>query len=292
MFSNQAAIFDRLIDEGMTPTQVGILKSIFCNAESTLEHKGVVAFQSTVTGVDFQAAKWAKCVQNWDYETDPPSKGGGVAYVYAQQCDNPKGINVGGQRLKIYLPVTSGQDPNVVSGDVVMFFTADDGSHLAPGYGDNRIGSIIMNTQGDYGIKGYGLCNGTDNASGSSRGAGSGANLAGSFPRCWSSPSDNKGTGGSATGSLTIEGRITGSGIGNHSHELNESTIATGDGSSGTISVVTGSNTADEGIDLGTITVTFTGASGSGSPTASTIPPYTYVAFLERLDNSRSGLGD
>jgi len=289
VFSNQAAIFDRLIDEGMTPTQVGILKSIFCNAESTLEHKGVVGFQSTVTGVDFQAAKWARCVQNWDYDTNPPSKGGGVAYVYAQKCDNPNGINAGGERKKIYLPVTSGQDPNVVSGDIIMFFTADDGSALAPGYGDNRIGSIIMNTQGDYGIKGYGLCNGTANASGSSRGSGSGANLAGSFPRCWSSPSDNKTTGGSAASNLTIEGTFTANDIGNHSHTLNETTIGTG--SESTVDVITSTPTGDSGVDLGTISVTFTGASGSGSPTAATIPPYTYVAFLERLDNSRSGLG-
>ena len=291
MFSKQAILFDKLAATGMKPDQVDILKKIFCNPKATLKHEGHVEFTTRISGADIRTSRWAKCTYNWQYDGSAPSKGGGLAYIYAEECNGPNGAGITGSQLKIYLPVPGGQDPNVESGDVIAFSRAEDGTYFALGYGDNRIGSIIMGTQADSGTKGYALCNGTANGSGGQRGKGSGANLSDKFPRCWTSSSTSGNTGGSAASNLTIEGTFTANGIGNHSHELNESSIAAGDGSSGTISVVTGSNTADEGIDLGTVSVTFTGAGGSGTPSAATIPPYTYVSFLERVDNSRNILG-
>ena len=141
-----------------------------------------------------------------------------------------------------------------------------------------------MGTQADSGTKGYALCDGTANGSGGQRGKGSGANLSDKFPRCWTSSANSGNTGGSAASNLTIEGTFTANGIGNHSHTLQETTIGTG--SESTVDVVTSTPTGDSGVDLGTVSVTFTGAGGSGTPSAATIPPYTYVSFLERVDLS------
>lgn len=313
MFAKQSGLFDLLKYEGscFTPKAIKILKSIFCNPKANLEHDGVITLTAAITSPDIRSARWAKAIYNWDYSSEPPSKGGGMAYIYAQECSGPNGSGAGGDLLKIYLPVGGSQDPNIEANETIMFFRADDNTLLAPGYGDNRIGSIIMGSQADKGIRGYAMCDGSENAVGADKGNGTGINLSTKFPRCWSSASDSGTTGGSSSSSLTIEGTvsiagtISGTGIGNHSHELSTSTIGEGDGSSGTVGVVTGSNTADEGIDLGTISVaftggggsgspsvSFTGSGGSGSPSAASIPPFTYVSFLERVDNSRSGIGD
>ena len=118
---------------------------------------------------------------------------------------------------------------------------------------------------------------------------GSGIDSRDKFLRQWSSSSDSGNTGGAASSNLTIEGTFTANDIGNHSHTLQESTIGTG--SESTVTVITSTPTGDSGVDLGTISVSFTGASGSGSPSAATIPPYAYVAVYERLDNSLNKVG-
>lgn len=289
MFSKQSNMFDRLISLGMPAMQVKVLKDILCNPDAPLEHTGEIKLHKSIESTDMRAARWAKCKYNWEYDSKIPSEGGAVAYIQANECNGPNGTAVSGDLLKIYLPCSSNQDPNLESGDIILFFKSPDGTYIAPGYGDNRVGSIIMGSQGDTYSKGYALCNGTANATQGKRGQGSGVNLASSFPRCWASASDAGNTGGSATGALILEGTVSGSDIGNHNHTLNESTIGTG--SESTVDVVTSTPTGDSGIDLSNVSVTFTGASGSGSPSASTIPPFTYVSFLERLNNSRNVLG-
>tara|TARA_R100000458_G_scaffold50016_1_gene49973 strand:- start:607 stop:1542 length:936 start_codon:yes stop_codon:yes gene_type:complete len=310
MFSKQAAMFDKLLAVGMPLKQVDVLKSILCNSSAELVHHGNLNITSQITTTDLRPSRWAVCTHNWEYDGDPPSKGGGIGYVYAQECDNAQGTGASGGHKKIYLPVSSGLDPNLEAGDVIAYSRTDSGEYVGLGYGDNRIGSIIMGTQGQEVFPGYALCDGTKNAVSASKGSGSAINLATRFPRCWSSASDSGTTGGggsstiSIAGTLSIAGTISATGIGNHSHELSTSSIAEGDGSMGTVGVVTGSNTADEGIDLGTISVaftggggsgspsvTFTGGGGSGSPTVDAIPPFAYVAFMERLDNSRNITG-
>ena len=288
MFSKHAVQFDRLVHEGMTVRQVEVLKSILTNPDVDLEHNGTVVVTGGIEGANIRSGRWAVCKNNWQYDSNPPSQNGGTAYVYAEECSDVQGANVTGDLIKIFLPVSPCQDPNVESGDVLMFFCTADGTYVAPGYGDARIGTLIHSTQIENSVRGWGLMDGTNNTGAS---GGSGIDSRDKFLRQWNSSSDSGSTGGSATSNLTIEGTFTANGIGNHSHELNESSIAAGDGSSGTISVVTGSNTADEGIDLGTVSVTFTGASGSGSPSAATIPPYAYVAVYERLDNSLNKVG-
>ena len=273
MFSKQSNMFNRLIALGMDPMQVKVLKDILCNPDANLEHTGEIKLHKSVESTDMRSARWAKCKYNWEYDSKIPSKGGPIAFVYANECTGPTGAGVSGDLIKIYLPCGANQDPNLESGDIISYFKSPDGTYIAPGYGDNRVGSIIMGSQGDTYSKGYALCNGTANATQGGRGQGSGVNLASSFPRCWSSATDSGTTGGSATGSLTLEGTISGT------------------GSEGTATVISGTPTGDSGIDLTSVSVTFTGAGGSGSPSASTIPPFTYVSFLERLNNSRNVLG-
>jgi hypothetical protein len=287
MFAKQSGLFDLLKYEGtcFTPKAIKILKSIFCNPKANLEHDGVITLNAAISSPDIRAARWAKSIYNWDYASEPPSKGGGMSYIYAQECTGPNGSGAGGDLLKIYLPVGGSQDPNVEANETIMFFRADDNTLLAPGYGDNRIGSIIMGSQGDKGVKGYAMCDGSENAAGANKGNGTGINLSTKFPRCWSSAADSGSTGGSAASSLTIEGSVSiggtvsiggslsiagtvsGSDIGNHSHTLNETTIGTG--SESTQTVIDGTPTGDSGIDFSEVAVAFTGAGGSGSPSVS-----------------------
>jgi len=288
MFSKHALQFDRLITEGMTVGQVNVLKSILTNPDIELEHNGVIKLTGSIEGPTVKASKWAVCNTNWEYVSSPPSQGGGMAFVYAHECDDSSGRNKVGDLRKIFLPVSPSQDPNLEEGDVISFITVEDGTDMAPGYGDSRIGTLQNNTRIEEKTKGWGLLNGINNSIAK---GGSGIDASDKFLRQWSSSSDAGTSGGAASSNLTIEGTFTANGIGNHSHELNESSIAQGDGSSGTISVVTGSNTADEGIDLGTVSISFTGASGSGSPSAATIPPFVYVATYERLNNSKNKVG-
>ena len=286
MYSKHAVQFDRLIEEGMPISQVHVLKSILTNPDVDLEHNGTVKITGTLEGTHIRAAKWAKCETNWEYDSIPPSQGGGTAYVYAKDCDGPSGANVTGDLKKIFLPVAPSQDPNVVAGDVITYSPADGDYYIASGYGDFMIGTVINSTRIENALSGWGLVNGTDNTVAK---GGSGIDGRDKFLRQWNSSSDAGNSGGSASSNLTIEGTITANGIGNHSHTLNESTIGTG--SEGTVTVITGTPTGDSGVDLGTISVSFTGASGSGSPSAATVPPYVYVATYERLDNSRNKVG-
>jgi hypothetical protein len=308
MFSKQAAMFDKLLAVGMPLKQVDVLKSILCNSSAELVHHGNLNITSQITTTDLRPSRWAVCTHNWEYDGDPPSKGGGIGYVYAQECDNAQGTGVSGGHKKIYLPVSSGLDPNLEAGDVIAYSRTDSGEYVGLGYGDNRIGSIIMGTQGQEVFPGYALCDGTKNAVSASKGSGSAINLATRFPRCWSSASDSGTTGGgssstiSIAGTLSIAGTVSASDIGNHSHTLQESTIGTG--SESTVTVITSTPTGDSGIDLSNVAVAFTGgggsgspsvsftaSDGSGSPTVEAIPPFAYVAFMERLDNSRNITG-
>ena len=285
MFSKHAVQFDRLVHEGMPIRQVEILKSILTNPDSDLEHHGNIVVTKAIASPDLKSARWAIANTNWQYDDDPPSQGGPIAYVHADECEDPVGKRKTGHVKKIYLPVSPSQDPNVEEGDVIMFFASNDGSYTAVGYGDARIGSLLHSTQTERAIKGWALMDGTNN---SKEKGGSGIDGKDRFLRQWNASSSSGTTGGATSSSLTIEGTVSATDIGNHSHTLSQSTIGTG--SESTVDVVTGTPTGDSGIDLSNVSVTFTGAGGSGSPSASSVPPYVYVAVYERLNNSNNRL--
>ena len=293
MYAKQSAHFDRLLEAGFSEYAVQIFRDIFANPQVELHHEGIVNITGDVVGPKIQSGRWGVAQHNWDYNPDSstyPSAGGKMGYVVCKQADDMNGTGTTGRSdISVYLPTAPGQDPNIIAGDVILFFETPGGTLIAPGYGDLRIGTVRADITGESESKGWKAMNSTENGKAN---GGSGIDLRDKFLRQWSSSSDSGTSCGSSSASLTIEGTITANGIGNHSHELSESSIATGDGSSGTVSVVTGSNTADEGVDLGTISVSFTGSGGSGSPSVSGVtPPFVYAAFFERVNNSRTGLG-
>ena len=330
MYSMHGVQFDRLIELGMSPDVVHILRSIFTNPDVELTHNGKITLRGPIVGSDLRPYRWAKATYNWEHSGTSPSLGGGRGWVMARECEDLNGNHIQGDLVKIYLPTNPGQDPNVITGDVIGFSRSKDGTYVASGYGDDRVGSIRMGVQGDKGVRGWGVMDGTKN---SKVNGGSGLNAGDKFMRMWTSTSDVGNTGGAASNSTTVavtDHNISdiASGIGTHSgsdvagtlsdhpasglshkHEVSDTTIGTG--TTSTVGVLTGDSVGGTfytklanagGSDLahsgsgslshsgsGTISHTVTVNGGSGVPT---IPPYMYVAYLERLDNSRTRLGD
>ena len=330
MYSRHAIQFDRLLDAGMLPEQVSVLRDIFSNANMGLEHSGTVTFRGSVVAPAIQSCRWAVAQHNWDYNEDSntyPSNNGGMSLVLCREADDFKGNGTTGRSdIQIYLPVGPGEDPNVVAGDVIMFFEAKDGSKIAPGYGDHRIGSVRMGVQGDNGTEGWSIMDGTAN---SKDNGGTGLNVADKFMRCWASSSDSGNTGGAASAAVSVTvgdhnisdiaggiGAHAGSDVAgtisdhpasglSHKHEVTSTTIGTG--SMTGVGVLTGDSVsgnfytklanagASDLAHAGTGSLSHSG-SGTISHTVSggsvaTVPPYMYVAMMERLNNSRTGLG-
>jgi len=346
VFGLHGAQFERLAEAGMDSEQVYILRQILTNPDLELTHSGIVTLNGEVKGGKIQAGKWAKCIRNWVFVKTLPSLGGSHGYILARECADGSGNTITGGTVKIFLPVAPSQDPNVEKDDIIMYFQMPDGSYMAPGYGDNRVGTVMMGVQGDKKVKGWGVMNGTNNAKAI---GGSGIDAAGKFLRQWTTQSQNKTTGGSATGALDLAVTIASGGSGTsgssgahthstdsqgahthtaaatvisdaapHVHELDNSTQVVSDisGAGTPVNVVT--NNLTDGV-VGSITHsshthsidsqgahTHTAASGGahthttpahshsasiaagggGSATAATIPPFLYVAMLERLNNS------
>jgi len=330
MFSNQAGQFDRLIGAGMTEEQVFILRDILANPKQVLDHSGVINLKAGITAPSIQAGRWAVAQNNWDYNPDKkhftftyPSDGGGMAVVTCKEANDYKGSGTtGNDDITIYLPVGPNEDPNIEQGDVILFFDMPDGVFVAPGYGDFRVGTIRQDINGDKGTKGWGVMNGTEN---SKIKGGSALDLAtnGVFLRQWPAVANNKTTGGAATDSVTVGAHSGGSvdssiTISNHSsgttgstvisdaadhvHGLDNSTQVSQGGGGTSINVVTNNQTdlplANISHSAHTHTIPALSHTISGSSSLShsavsvdTVPPFIYVANLERLNNSRTGLG-
>ena len=328
MYSRHAAQFDRLLDACMPPEQVAILRDIFTNPKATLEHKGAVVLSGSLVAPSVQAARWAVAQHNWDYNPDSnyaftyPSNGGGMAIVVCKEADDYKGNGTTGKNdIIIYLPVTPGDDPNVVKGDVIGFFEMSDGVYMSPGRGDDQIGTIRHDLNGrSFSPGGWGVMDGSDN---SKPNGGTALDIATNkrFLRQWASVGNNKGTGGAETDSITVAAHagsavdssvaIATHGAGNtgnttisdasvHTHPLTATTIATGTSSS--VTVATADNTGNPISDIThsahnhttpalSHTITGSSALSHAAVDVDILPPFMYVAFLERLNNSRTGLG-
>jgi hypothetical protein len=329
MFSNQAGQFDRLIGAGMTEEQVFILRDILANPKQTLDHSGVINLKGGITAPSIQAGRWGVAQHNWDYNRDDkvraaPSRGGSMALVVCKEADGYRGNGTTGKsEVTIYLPAGVAEDPNVEKGDVILFFDMPDGILVAPGYGDFRIGTIRQDVNGDKGVKGWGVMDGTNNAKIK---GGSALDLAtnGVFLRQWPARGNNKTTGGAATDSVTVGSHSGGSvdsavaisthgagtsgatvlpDVADHVHSLdNSSTIAAGSGTPQNAVAVTSTGFSTTTITHGgsghthttpalSHTVTGSSALSHGAVSVDTVPPFIYVGNLERLNNSRTGLG-
>jgi len=325
MFSRHAAQFDRLLDACMPPEQVAILRDIFTNPQATLEHKGAVVLTGSLVAPSVQAARWAVAQHNWDYGSGgvSPSQGGGMSTVLCKEATDFGGNGTTGNTdITIYLPVTPGDDPNVVAGSVIAFFEMNDGTFMAPGYGDDQIGTVRHDINGNaVSPKGWGVMDGSDNSKAK---GGSALDIATNkrFLRQWTSIGNNKGTGGAETDSVTVAahagsavdsavtvathsagntGNTTISESINHFHTMDNST-AIQEGSGTTYNVVISNLTGNPVSELAhsahnhttpalSHSVSGSGALSHAAVDVDTVPPFMYVAFLERLNNSRTGLG-
>lgn len=286
MYSKHASQFDRLIVAGMSPEQVRVFRDIFCNPQIELHHEGSVNLTGYVTTAQSQSGRWAVAQSNWDFNPDSttyPSNGGLMATVMCKEANDYLGNGTAGRSdMLVYLPVGIGEDPNIVSGDVILFFETLDGLKVATGYGDFRIGAIRIDANADKGTSGWAVMNGTEN---SVANGGSGVDLRGKFLRQWNTTTESGNTGGGETGALDLEVVVADTGH-DHTHGLTSGSIQVGSGV--TVSVVQASDTgANDPAPNYNVTVQKVG--GSGAASAVTIPPYRYVAMLERLNNSKYG---
>ena len=319
MFSDHIGQLDRLIDLGMCPEQVHVLKELLGNPDRELSHRGAVQFTGKVAVPSGESARWAVAQNNWDYAGSLPSAGGKMGYVMCRECDNSFGSNtVGKDLIKAYLPAPPGMDPNVVKGHVIAFFGAPGSEFVSPGYGDQRVGGVVLDVDGTRRKKGWAVMDGTLN--GKVYG-GTGVDLRDRFPRQWSTSSQNQTTGGAATDSFTVGSHSGGSldsavaisthGSGtsgatsghfpDHTHEVdNTATVAAGSGTPQAVASLnhTGNlvstptpNTHTHTTPALSHTVTGSSALSHGAVSVDTVPPFMYFAYLERLNNSRTYLG-
>ena len=323
MYSRHAAQFDRLLDACMPADQVAILRDIFTNPKATLEHNGAITLKGSLVAPSIQSSRWAVAQHNWDYSGGgSPSQGGGMASVLCRESTDFKGNGTTGNTdITIYLPVTPGDDPNVVVGSVIAFFEMNDGTFMAPGYGDDQIGTVRYDINGNaVSPKGWGVMDGSDNSKAK---GGSALDIATNerFLRQWASVGDNTSTGGAETDSVTVGSHSGGSvdsavAISNHgsgtsgatsgdfpqhTHEVdNTATVAAGSGTPQAVASLnhTGNMVSTPTPNAHTHTTpalshTITGSSAlsHGAVSVDTVPPFIYVACLERLNNSRTGLG-
>jgi len=286
VYSKHASQFDRLIVAGMSPEQVRVFRDIFCNPQIELHHEGSVNLTGYVTTAQSQSGRWAVAQSNWDFNPDSttyPSNGGLMATVMCKEANDYLGNGTAGRSdMLVYLPVGIGEDPNIVSGDVILFFETLDGLKVATGYGDFRIGAIRIDANADKGTSGWAVMNGTEN---SVANGGSGVDLRGKFLRQWNTTTESGNTGGGETGALDLEVVVADTGH-DHTHGLTSGSIQVGSGV--TVSVVQASDTGTND-PAPNYNVTVQKVGGSGAASAVSIPPYRYVAMLERLNNSKYG---
>tara|TARA_R110002020_G_scaffold413514_1_gene623139 strand:+ start:4394 stop:5287 length:894 start_codon:yes stop_codon:yes gene_type:complete len=288
VYSKHASQFDRLIVAGMSPEQVRVFRDIFCNPQIELHHEGSVNLTGYVTTAQSQSGRWAVAQSNWEYNPDSttyPSNGGLMATVMCKEANDYLGNGTSGRsNMIVYLPVGTGEDPNIASGDVVLFFETLDGLKVAPGYGDFRIGAIRIDANADKGTSGWAVMNGTEN---SVANGGSGVDLRGKFLRQWNTTTESGNTGGGETGALDLEVVVTDTGNAHH-HGYSTSSVPPSDGSGTSVTVVSGSTTEPASPALQYEAVVQK-VDGGGAASAVSVPPYRYVAMLERLNNSKYG---
>jgi hypothetical protein len=321
MFSRQAGQLDRLVDLGMAPEVVNVFREMLCNPNQELIHDGIVRFAGSVVSPSGSSVRWAIARHNWDYHPKsslPPSRGGLMGVVVCQECEDHRGSSPSGDNLTVYLPVPPNHDPNVAKNDIIAFMVASDGTFVAPGYEDSRIGAAALDVDGTNRRKGWAVMDGTLN--GKIYG-GSAIDLRNRFPRQWNTSSQNKTTGGAATDSVTVgshagsavdsaitvsdhsagnTGNTTISDASVHTHPLSATTFGSGTGI--TVTVATADNTGNPISDIThsahnhttpalSHTISGSSALSHAAVTVDTVPPFTYLAYMERVNNSRRFLG-
>ena len=205
---------------------------------------------------------------------------------------------------------------------MISFFEAKDGVFVSPGFGDSRIGTIRQDLNGDTGPKGWGVMNGASN---SKENGGTGLDIAttSKFLRQWPAVGNNLGTGGATTDSVTVASHagsavdsavtVATHGAGNtgnttideavpHLHILDNTSVVTSAASGTPMNFVSGDISGLPQDDLAhsahnhttpalSHSVTGSSALSHSAVSVDTVPPFTYLAYMERVNNSRRFLG-
>ena len=299
MFTLQADEFEQLVNKGMTPLLVDGMRNLFANCNKHYRHYGLVELYGEVKAPKLHRGEWAVANKNWQYASSPPSQGGGMAWVNVRRVTTRSGSAwVTDETFDVFLPVPHGMDPNLVEGDVFPIKYTNSGEYICEMSADLAIGSIRLSIINQSQI-GWGAMNGTDNADDL---GGTALDLSDNFLR--GDEAQAQTTGGAASDTITpatIAGAIanhaggtTGSTTiathGTHDHGLQTNTIQEGTGVNRTVVDTTPTDASSSldhaGHDHSIPSLSHSGT--GGNITVDTVPPYIYVAYLERLNNSRN----
>lgn len=336
MFTLQApGLLAELVDSGMSDNQANVLYNKLGNCSQLLEHRGPVNLFGTVTAPALLTGCWGVAQHNWEYSSTLPSAGGGLAWVWCKLASDSTGLTItGASEVKVYLPVPKSKDPNVVKDQVIHIHqVADAGNQIfiSHGMSDSRVGTVVHDSSSTA-PTGWALMDGSANSVPS---GGTGYNASDRFLRMYDTSGNLGTTGGSETDTIgahsaaDVAARIadhaaaatTSSGghdhtgdtgntaeatHGTHDHDVGQTTIQEGTGTSRTVNNTTPTDPSTELSHAGhTHTISSDGAHTHNTPVLShaagtgtlshdsvdTVPPYLMVAIIERLNNSRNITG-
>ena len=143
MFSRQIGAFAQMYSiPGVPKPFVDALIRIFTNCSQTLEHRGDVIINGdkitnlvTTTSATAEVL-WAVATANWT------NNAGNASYVDCDKASDRDGTLTSGT-VRVYLPRSSGSDPNVRTGDVIGYLADAAGDAIvATDVNDDPIGTI------------------------------------------------------------------------------------------------------------------------------------------------------
>lgn len=143
MFSRQIGAFAQMYGiQGVPKPFVDALIRVFTNCSQTLEHRGdVIINGDTITNITTTATAemlWAVATGNWTNNT------GNDSYVDCDKASDRAGTLTSGS-VRVYLPRSSGSDPNVRTGDVIGYLLDAAGDAIvATDVNDDPIGTIKL----------------------------------------------------------------------------------------------------------------------------------------------------
>lgn len=145
MFSRQIGAFAQMYSiPGVPKPFVDALIRIFTNCSQTLEHRGDVIINGdkitnlvTTTSATAEVL-WAVATANWT------NNAGNASYVDCDKASDRDGTLTSGT-VRVYLPRSSGSDPNVRTGDVIGYLADAAGDAIvATDVNDDPIGTIKL----------------------------------------------------------------------------------------------------------------------------------------------------
>lgn len=136
-------------------------------------HEGFWAIDHAETSTGTTNCMWGVAQANW------VDNGASCDHVIVKKADNCAGDNPTGSNVTVLLPKSAEQDPNVISGDVIGYKTADGSENVCVSdYLDSKIGAVKM-----WALTSGAIPPGWATMDGSANSGGSGIDLSGKFVR-------------------------------------------------------------------------------------------------------------